>query len=163
MHASTRLRPERQPPSRHTDFDHLAMEELRAYRHQLAGEETQVSYQRRVLDLALTGARGRPRTPVIDWGATQLAELAVGRTAILAFVPADGLPELPQAPPGRDTGSTVDTLTEAIRRLTAYQKSLEARIAAATTELIARYRERPTLALRALPLTPVVHPRDTRY
>ncbi len=139
------------------------MEELRAYRDQLAGEETQVPYHCRVLDLALIEARGGPDPPAIDWAATLLAERAAGRTAILAFVPADGMPELPQVPRGREPGSTVDTLTEAIRQLTVYQESLEARITAATTELIARYRERPTLALRALPLTPVVQPRETRY
>lgn len=160
------------PPARHRDFDHLAMEELRAYRDTLADAETQVSYQRRVLQATLAEVRGGRAGPATGWLAGRISELAAGRAEIMSLVPADGLPQLPDpahrptpgpAPAQRGAPETVASLGEIERRLAAYQASLEERIAAATTELIARYRERPTLALRALPLTPVVHPREPRY
>jgi hypothetical protein len=40
---------------------------------------------------------------------------------------------------------------------------LHARIDGATAELIARYREQPALAIRALPLNPPTRPRTTGY
>ena len=168
----TAARRERPPPARHSHFDHLALEELRAYRDTLAQEETQVSYQRRVLQLTLAEAREGRSTAVADSAYQRALELSAGRTAILDLVPADGLPALPNAeerqvpstePASRQPASVIGALTEADRQLAAYQESVRVRIAAATTELIARYRERPTLAVRALPLTPVIHPREPRY
>ncbi|MEP6463201.1 MAG: hypothetical protein ABJC62_07250 [Frankiaceae bacterium] len=161
----TDLRTERPTPTCHQDFDHLALEELRRYREMLADQETRVAYARRILHVALLRVRGgvSERTP----GSTRqrTVNLVPGRDAILALVPADGLPALPDSAlaVSSEPAASEPALTERDRLLAAYQAAVHARITAATAELIARYRERPTLAVRALPLTPVVHPRDTRY
>ena len=48
--------------------------------------------------------------------------------------------------------ATLARLADAEHQLSAYRRGLHERLDAATGELIARYREEPALALRALPL-----------
>jgi hypothetical protein len=52
------------------------------------------------------------------------------------------------------TGALLLALEEAEGQLSTYRNALHKRITAATTELIARYREEPTLCLVALPQPP---------
>jgi hypothetical protein len=52
------------------------------------------------------------------------------------------------------TGGLILALEEAEEQLSGYRNALHRRITAATTELIARYREEPTLCLVALPQPP---------
>jgi hypothetical protein len=53
---------------------------------------------------------------------------------------------------GSDDVETLTRLAAAEAELSAYRRSLHERLDDATSELIARYREEPGLALRALPL-----------
>ena len=176
------FRRERPQPVRSPVFDHLALDELRAYRNELADEETRVSYWRRVLQARLdtisssggrhsggAGRRARQRNLRTD-------DLDGGRNALLQVVPAAGLPPLPgleelwRLDTPEDDPLAESALTELLGRLeaaeeqlSAYRHSLHARIDAATAELIARYREQPALAIRALPLNPPTRPRTTGY
>ena len=162
----------RPPPERHADFDHLGIDEVRAYRSGLTDEESRVSYWRRVLqariDIVRSGAKG---------GASGLALKRLlssdggvsSRTALMTVVPASGLPPMPRLSalwerdpvPGDEEGNAalLAELVDAEAELSAYRRSLHERIDAATRELVARYRERPALVARALPLTPPVKAR----
>ncbi len=190
--AESQRRAQRSTPGRSTHFDHLALDELRAYRNELAEEETRVSYWRRVLQaridivretdgdqaVARPGARAGSRKRNQPNRAALHRVLAqervnAGRTALVRIVPAEGLPPLPDlgelwqrdAVPGDDAGNTrlMSRLTAAEHELSEYRRSLHQRIDAATDELVARYHERPALAVRALPLSPPVRPRATGY
>jgi hypothetical protein len=170
----------RPPPARDEAFDHLALGELRAYREDLAQEETRVSYCRRVLATQLIITREGRSDPsaqaafrrALERGSHSV-QLGAGRAPILAVVPADGLPQLPDlatlwrrdAPSGDavDHPALAAALAATDQQLAAYHVAVRGRMGAATAELIARYRERPTLAVRALPLTPVINRRETRY
>lgn len=164
--------------ARTADFDHLALRELRTYRTELGQEETRLAYCRRVISIQRELTHAGRTAPATDAAfrralrrGSRADQLGTGRDAILALVPADGLPPLPdllavstssEAAAGPSTPA-VEALTEIEDQLAAYQDSVRLRIQAATAELIARYRERPALAVRALPLTPVMNPRETGY
>lgn len=160
----------RPAPERHQDFDHLALDELRAYREKLAQEETRASYGRRVLQIILADLREGRGAEATRSALHRALDLEAGRSALLERVPAGGLPQisarvrrLDATASGVEPASALAALAATDRQLGEYQEAVRVRVAAATAELIARYRERPTLAVRALPLTPVVQPRETRY
>lgn len=165
----TRSASARPVPERSTDFAHLDLDRLRAYRTALSDEENRVSYWRRIiqarLDLVVAGARVDPAD--IDSLRGVLAGSAQGgnRMALVTIVPlADEIPPLPDLTelwerdprPGDDAHNEAlaADLTAAEQELSAYRTALHGRIAAATSELIARYREEPGLALSALPDLP---------
>ena len=156
-------------PERSDEFAHLALDRLRTYRTALAEEENRVSYWRRIvqarLDLVAAGNRVNPAD--IDSLRNVLAGSREGgnRLALVTVVPgAEDIPPLPDLTelwerdprPGDDAynEALLADLTQAESELSAYRNALHGRIAGATTELIARYREEPTLCLSALPGVP---------
>lgn len=140
----------------------MTLEELRAYRRGLAAEESRVSYWRRLLqariDVLAAGGEvvAQALPPLL--AAEQVGTL---RNALLSVVPAPGIPPLPDlvrlwqmpqpADPARRVG-LLAALERATAELSAYRRALHQRLDAATDELIARYREDPTLCLSALPV-----------
>jgi hypothetical protein len=158
--------PERQPV-----FAHLTLDGLRDYRRTLGEEENRVSYWRRILqarlDVLRAGLEGGTARDV-DTDALRPvltdARVGAGRQALVEVVPFDDIPPLPQIedlwqrqvdlsdePAARALEAE---LASAERKLSDYRAALHRRIAEATGELIARYREQPSLCLSALPLPP---------
>lgn len=156
-------------PERDPAYAHLSLSGLRAYRRTLGEEENRVSYWRRILqarlDLVRAGLDGSSaRALDTDALAPVLTEarMGAGRRVLVDVLPAQGMPPLPQleqlwqrhADP-RDPAAVEDLarcLAHAERQLSDYRIALHRRIAGATGELIARYRDSPTLCLSALPL-----------
>jgi hypothetical protein len=155
----------RPAPVRSDEFAHLSLDELRAYRRTLTSEEDQVSYWRRIiqarLDVLRAGtlgaADGEHLRPVLSDH-----RVASSRTALISVVPADDIPPLPNLAELWERRVSEDDdqgqkdldhdLAVAERQLSEYRQALHRRIADATGELIARYREQPDLCLTALPL-----------
>lgn len=155
----------RPTPERSADFAHLSIGALRDYRRALTSEEDQVSYWRRIIQARLDVLRagtlgssdGRHLRPVLS-----SARVAGSRTALVSVVPIDDIPPLPnlaelwerRVEDSDELGAAgLDhDLSVAERQLSDYRQALHCRIADATIELIARYREQPTLCLSALPL-----------
>ncbi len=160
-----RTRPE---PKRSASYAHLSLEELRAFRKTLNGEEAQVSYWRRILqarlDVVRAGTLGTADGAKLRPLLTD-ARLASSRRALVDVVPIDDVPPLPslaelwdrQVAPGDAEGlrALEADLSVAEMQISAYRRALHARIDEATGELIARYRETPGLCLDVLPLPPV--------
>ncbi|HUR12919.1 MAG TPA: hypothetical protein VM097_00360 [Mycobacteriales bacterium] len=155
----------RPTPEKTAEHAHLTLDELRDYRKVLAAEESRVSYWRRILqarlDLLLAGSDGDTDTlrPVLTD-----QRVGAGRRALVEVTPVDDIPPLPDLaglwdrfvdPTDAATvAALADDLTAAEAQLSEYRTVLHRRIGAATSELIARYREEPTLCLSALPLQP---------
>jgi hypothetical protein len=158
--ASARPTPERCP-----DFDHLSLDRLRGYRAALGEEENRVSYWRRIvharIDLILAGTTVRPADVDSLRDVLSRSSGVSTRTALLSLVPTDEMPPLPDLSelwdadpiPGDEAynEALAADLNRVERELSAYRTALHARIAAATAELIARYREEPSLCLSVLP------------
>ncbi len=158
----------RSTPERSPEFAHLSLEGLRAYRHALTTEEGRVSYWRRIiqarLDLVRVAESGSATTPEALRGVFAGARVESGRRALLTVVPVDDMPPIPDlvelweretvAGAGTHNARLARDLSKAEAQLSAYRTALHKRLAAATGELIARYREQPTLCLSALPLAP---------
>jgi hypothetical protein len=158
----------RKAPERSPEFAHLALDGLRTYRLALTKEEGRVSYWRRIiqahLDLvraAESGSAGvaeRLRDVFTD------ARVDSGRRALMTVIPVEDIPPLPdlaelwtrEPVPGTDeyNAQLAEDLARAEAELSAYRTALHRRLAAATGELIARYREEPSLCLSALPIAP---------
>lgn len=153
------------PPERNPQFAHLSLGGLRHYRSTLSSEESRVSYWRRIiqarLDLVRATLAGTSAT--VDDLREVFAEHHVGgnRTALLSVMPIDDMPPLPDLAslwsrqPAVDDDEANDRLiqdlTRAESQLSAYRAALHRRLADATGELIARYREQPDLCLSVLP------------
>jgi len=154
-------------PERSPEFAHLALDGLRAYRRALSNEEGRVSYWRRIIQARLDIVR----TPDMGMSTTEnlrgvFAETRVdsGRRALHDIVPVDDMPPLPDlaelwerepSPVDEAYNATLARdLSKAEAQLSAYRTALHKRLAGATGELIARYREQPALCLSALPLEP---------
>jgi hypothetical protein len=153
------------PPERSADFAHLSLDGLRQYRTTLGSEESRVSYWRRIiqtrLDLVRATDAGTPTS------AEELRNMFTenrgrgSRTALLTIVPVDDMPPLPdlsdiwarepKAGEHAHNKALIHDLTKAESQLSAYRAALHRRLAGATGELIARYREHPDLCLIALP------------
>lgn len=157
-------------PERRPEFAHLSLEGLRVYRRALNTEEGRVSYWRRIiqarLDLVrLVEAGGPPTTDNLRGVITEV-RVESGRQALQDVIPVDDMPPLPdlaelwaQEPSAEDDERNRQLALELSRaeaHLSAYRTALHKRLAAATGELIARYREEPTLCLSALPTVPVM-------
>lgn len=167
--AAERARAIRTVPQRNSQFDHLGLEELRGYRTALAAEEGKVSYWRRIMQARLDVVRAHSDGgSAVDNLRDVLADVRVTTTrAALIETVADPHGELIDLPDlsalwtrevdSRDpvaTEALILALEEAETQLSDYRAALHKRIAEATTELIARYREEPTLCLIALPRPP---------
>ncbi|MBK5305528.1 MAG: hypothetical protein JJD92_02440 [Frankiaceae bacterium] len=155
----------RPTPERSHEFSHLSLEDLRTYRRRLTSEEDQVSYWRRIIQARLDVLRagtlgssdGQYLRPVLTDD-----RLASSRTALVSVVPADDIPPLPNLAELWERRIAADDepgqreldhdLARAERQLSEYRQALHRRIADATGELIARYREQPDLCLSVLPL-----------
>lgn len=152
-------------PERNVDYEHLEIDALRAYRKTLNDEESRVSYWRRIiqarLDLLRQDDRDHGRLERLD-SALGAAQNTSSRQALIRLMPADDVPPIPALDTlwarQIDTGdqAAVDALEKELAfaelQLSTYRSALHERIGLATGELIARYREQPTLCLRALPL-----------
>jgi hypothetical protein len=152
-------------PERSAEFAHLSLDGLRHYRAALSTEENRVSYWRRILQARLDVVRA------VDTGVSTTSEDLSGvfaedriggtRNALLTIVPVDDMPPLPdlvqlwarEPRPNDSAGNAAlsHDLTKAESQLSAYRAALHRRLAAATSELIARYREEPDLCLSVLP------------
>lgn len=161
--AQKRARLEAPAPVRLPDYDGFSIEQLRDLRRQLGEEEGRVSYWRRIIqariDLIETG--------VLHGGATveglsRVLREHTGssrRVAYLPVQPAAGsapMPELEllwdQVTDGSDNDTDLRTsLVQVERELSGRRAALHTKIDEVTGQLIARYREEPTLALSALP------------
>ncbi len=162
--AATNRAAARQTPTRSDAFSHLSIEDLRAYRQALADEENRVSYWRRIiqarLDVVRAGEAGAVR---VDNLRNVLAEARInsGRRVLITVLPVEDIPPLPdlaklwerEPKPGDATHNEAlaRDLAGAEIQLSAYRAALHRRITGATSELIARYREDPSLCLLALP------------
>ena len=153
----------RRPAQRVPHLEHLELSALREYRQDLLTEESRVSYWRRILQARLDTSVGRDGTPAPKLQSV-LSEHQESsrRLAVHTVHDAAGVPPLPDltvlwesgagnAADGADDGIVV-RLAAAEVELSAYRRALHERLDDATSELIARYREKPALALCALPL-----------
>jgi len=155
-------------PERSPEFAHLSLDGLRAYRRALTTEEGRVSYWRRIIQARLDLVRASDITPVASStnlrGVFAEARVDNGRRALQEIIPVDDMPPLPDLAelwarePHPDDAAyntlLVRDLSKAEAQLSAYRTALHKRLASATGELIARYREQPALCLSALPLQP---------
>jgi hypothetical protein len=153
------------PPERSDDFAHLSLDGLRQYRTTVTSEESRVSYWRRIIQarLDLVRAADTGTAASVEDLRDMFTESRVGgaRTSLMTIVPVDGMPPLPdlgslwarQPIEGDHDHNTtlIRDLSKAESQLSAYRSALHRRLASATGELIARYREHPDLCLTALP------------
>jgi hypothetical protein len=156
----------RRPAQRVAHLVHLDLDALRDYRQELITEESRVSYWRRILQARIDTAVG---SDVVVPANGRLRSVLTGhqessrRLQVLPVHDASELPPLPdltalwetvaaQGAGTADEDAVLRRLTAAEAELSAYRRSLHERLDDATSELIARYRDHPALALRALPL-----------
>jgi hypothetical protein len=156
------------PPERSKDFAHLSLDGLRQYRAALASEESRVSYWRRIIQarLDLVRATDGGNAATVEDLSHMFSTSRVGETrmALMSILPVDDMPPLPdlaavwaREPDPDDHGHNlrlIHELTSAESQLSSYRTALHTRLASATTELIARYREAPDSCLTALPGKP---------
>jgi len=149
----------RPPAQRAPKLAPLALDELRAYRQELITEESRISYWRRILQARLDLALGdEPSLNRLRGVLSEHQESSRRLAMQMLDDPADA-PPLPDLAAlwQTETGTGDDTalltrLANAEHELSAYRRSLHARLDAATGELISRYRDQPSLAMHALPL-----------
>ena len=150
----------RRPAERVAHLAHLDLDVLRDYRQELITEESRVSYWRRILQARIDTSVSDPDA---GHGGGRLRSVlsqhqeSSRRLAVLPVHDASDLPPLPDLTvlwetEGSDDVAALARLAAAEAELSAYRRSLHERLDDATSELIARYREEPVLALRALPL-----------
>lgn len=161
-----RARRPQQPPVRSPEYDGLTVPELRTLRKRLASEETSVSYWRRIIQARIDLLEnGVPRAGATVEGLSRVLRGHSGasrRTALVHAQPVDGAAPLPDLPAlwdhvddgGRPDPSFLADLHSAEARLSAARTELHRQIDTVTGQLIARYREDPSLALSALPQRP---------
>lgn len=166
--AATRRKAGPRPvPTRNQLFSHLTLDGLRSYRVALTDEESKVSYWRRILqarlDVLLAGS-GRELDTALLQPVLTSERVGAGRQALVQILPVDDIPPLPsldelwarRVDPSDHVAQTrlEDDLRVAEVELSEYRAVLHRRITEATGELIARYRENPSLCLIALPVPP---------
>ena len=155
----------RPAPTRCADYAHLSIDALREYRRALTAEEGKVSYWRRILQARLDVQQaGRDLDQDHLKPVLTSARVGAGRQALIEVMPVDDIPPLPSLAElwdrriDPDDAQGVAALEQDLRvaeaQLSAYRNALHRRIGEATGELIARYREQPTLCLSVLPLDP---------
>ena len=156
----------RPTPEKSAEHAHLTLDGLRTYRKALTAEESNVSYWRRIiqarLDLVRAGGTitsGDNLKPVLTD-----QRVGAGRRALVEILPIDDIPPLPDlaglwdryVDPSDLAGVAAleSDLDSAEQQLSEYRGVLHRRLAAATSELIARYRDEPSLCLAVLPTQP---------
>ncbi len=157
-------KPQPTPPEVDPAYAGLTLEALRDLRRELGEEEQRVSYWRRIIqariDLLTSGrAQGdiveRLTSVLAESGAARrrLANLSVKQAETIATLP--DLAKLwtrvidPNDPAAVE--SFVADLQSVEAELSRIRREIHTRLDEATGQLIARYREEPTLALAALP------------
>lgn len=166
-HPERRKGAARPVPTRSPDYAHLSIDALREYRRALTSEEGKVSYWRRILQARLdvvSAGSGKELDQEHLRPVLTTERVGAGRQALIEVLPVDDIPPLPSLAELWDRTVDADDvdgqavlqadLKLAEAQLSAYRNALHRRIAEATGELIARYREQPTLCLTALPLDP---------
>lgn len=155
-------------PTRSDAYRHLSIDGLRDVRSALLAEESNVSYWRRILqarlDVVSASGTGRPLDTERLRPVLTTERIGAGRQALVRVLPVDALPPLPNLSElwERRIGdhdmagqsAFAEDLQAAEAELSSYRNALHVRISEATGELIARYREQPSLCLTALPLPP---------
>lgn len=154
-------------PARNADYAHLSLDALREYRRALTAEEGKVSYWRRILQARLDVVRAGSVTELDQAHLRPLLtseRVGAGRRALVEVLPVDDIPPLPSLGElwdrrvERDDEPGQVALEQDLRvaeaQLSSYRNALHRRIGEATGELIARYREQPSLCLSVLPLDP---------
>ena len=152
-------------PTRCADYAHLSIDALREYRRALTAEEGKVSYWRRILQARLDVQQAGRELDQDHLRPVLTSErVGAGRQALVDVMPVDDIPPLPSLAELWDRRVEADDLEGqaaleqdlrvAEAQLSAYRNALHRRIGEATGELIARYREQPTLCLSVLPLDP---------
>ncbi len=147
---------------------HLTLDGLREYRRALTAEESNVSYWRRIIqarhDVVRAGSDlvSANLKPVLAE-----ARVGAGRQALVDIIAFDDVPPLPDLaglwerqvdPSDSDAIAALESqLDAAEHQLSQYRNALHERLGAATSELIARYRDEPGLCLTALPVQRVRH------
>jgi hypothetical protein len=158
----------REVPQRRPEFEHLSLEALRSHRQALTAEETRVSYWRRLIQARMDLIGLATPDAGVRLARLQLAlsesRVGPGRQAMVEVGPVDDAPPLPdlaalwaRQPHPEDEDDVAELrkdLAFAELQLSAYRAALHRRLTQSTGELIARYREQPTLCLSALPLPP---------
>ena len=161
------------PPQRDAAYGDLSLADLRRVRSMLGEEETLVSYWRRIiqarLDVVRTQECDRERVADLARVLTD-ARGSVRRLAHIDARPVDGVPPLPDLVEiwSRQVDCADQTaaarlerdLLAAEQQLSAFRRELHRRIDLVTDELIARYREQPSLALQILPDDPLHRRRE---
>jgi hypothetical protein len=153
-------------------YERLSLAQLRSIRAELREEEARVSYWRRIVQARVDLARA-PRTP--DGRLTTVSRAlaaTLGSDFDLDDLPSprsvspdERLHPLPRLTDlaalwervGGDDELDEETLAEldtVERELSEFRHELHRRLTGATSELMARYHEDPTLCLSALPLAP---------
>jgi hypothetical protein len=157
-------RPAPEPPEIDPAYSALSLDDLRALRRELGEEESRVSYWRRIvqarIDLLTKGASDgdlvdRLTSVLAESGAVhrRLQNLSVrdeGELSALPDLHALWTRIVDPADEGAVSGFLAE-LQEAETRLSAMRREIHQRLDEATSQLIARYRRDPTLALTALP------------
>ena len=160
-----RKAPVRPVAERSEQHAHLTLEALRAYRKTLTAEESNVSYWRRIIQARLDLVRAGTTVTSDNLRPVLTDErIGAGRQALIEILPVDDIPPLPDLASlwdryvGPDDAAGKEQLaaelSDAEQQLSEYRSLLHVRLSAATGELIARYREEPTLCLSALPVQP---------
>lgn len=156
------------PPERDAAYDRYSLSDLRAVRQELTDEETRVSYWRRIIQARLDIVQSDlpEHDPVADLSRV-LSEATVVRRRIvnLTVHPTDTVPPLPDLAEvwarhvdradAAETRRLVKDLGKAEHDLSEFRRDLHRRIDQITSELIARYRQQPLLALQILPTDPL--------
>lgn len=145
-------------------YEALTLEELRELRRELGEEEQRVSYWRRIIQARLDLLdHGRSQGDIVERLTSVLAETgSIHRRLVnLSVKPADDIPALPDLRKlwtrmvDLDDQDKVDAFVADLRgveaELSALRREIHERLDEATGQLIARYRQEPTLALSALP------------
>ncbi len=150
-------------PTRNADYAHLTIDALREYRRALSAEEGKVSYWRRILQARLDVTQAGKELDADHLRPVLTSDrVGAGRSALVQVLPVDDIPPLPSLAELWDRrveehdadgqAALEQDLRVAEAQLSAYRNALHRRIGEATGELIARYREQPSLCLSALPL-----------
>lgn len=162
----TRGKSARPPAARVPHLAHLGLDALRAYRQELIDEEAAVSYWRRLVHARIVGAAAEAADGRADERLRSVLadhQRSSRRRAVLAPYDGSGTAPMPDlaalwetAPAGpgesdQDRQERRARLATVEAELSAYRHDLHHRLDEATAELIARYRDEPALALRALP------------
>lgn len=155
-------RRERTAPQRNPTFADVDLAELRRMRTGLGDEEARVSYWRRIVQARIDLITTRHRPGERGEGLARVLADSRASHRRLAALRVDSVESLPPLPDladlwdrvipteEHDRTALVAQLQEAETTLSEYRHEVHRRLDEVTRELIARYRENPTLALTAL-------------